>query len=229
MYALCARHFVGVTRDSFRADLAGKNWVLLLEENGALAGFSTLRYYAARHRGSAIRVVYSGDTIVDPRAWGRSVLSAAWIGAVRRLHREHANERLWWLLLVSGFRTYRFLPLFWREFHPRFDGELRTAARALRDALAAERLGSSFRAREGIARLPHPMVLRPALRRIPPERLSDPHVAFFLERNPGHAAGDELVCLTEISPDNLTPAGRRTWEAGEYALEQHPPARGRAS
>jgi hypothetical protein len=27
--------------------------------------------------------------------------------------------------------------------------------------------------------------------------------------NPGHANGDELACLTEISRSNLTPAGER--------------------
>ena len=43
-----------------------------------------------------------------------------------------------------------------------------------------------------------------------PERLqSDPHVAFFAARNPGHERGDELVCLCELGDDNLTPAGRR--------------------
>jgi hypothetical protein len=34
-------------------------------------------------------------------------------------------------------------------------------------------------------------------------------VAFFAARNPGHAAGDELVSLCEIGEANLTPAGRR--------------------
>ena len=28
--------------------------------------------------------------------------------------------------------------------------------------------------------------------------MPDPHVAFFLERNPGFVQGDELVCLTKI-------------------------------
>ena len=37
----------------------------------------------------------------------------------------------------------------------------------------------------------------------------DPHVQYFLERNPGFVAGDELVCLTRVHEDNLTPAGRR--------------------
>jgi hypothetical protein len=30
-----------------------------------------------------------------------------------------------------------------------------------------------------------------------------------MERNPGHADGDELVCLAELSDANLTAAGRR--------------------
>jgi hypothetical protein len=33
---------------------------------------------------------------------------------------------------------------------------------------------------------------------IDPETARRPHVAFFIERNPGHAAGDELVCLAEF-------------------------------
>ncbi len=41
------------------------------------------------------------------------------------------------------------------------------------------------------------------------QRLGDPHVEFFVRANPGHADGDELVCLTELTPTNLTPAGRR--------------------
>ena len=41
------------------------------------------------------------------------------------------------------------------------------------------------------------------------ERLRDPQVAFFARMNPGHARGDELACLTELSRANLTRAGQR--------------------
>jgi len=34
-------------------------------------------------------------------------------------------------------------------------------------------------------------------------------VAFFKRMNPGHACGDELVCLTRFHPDNLTDYIRR--------------------
>jgi hypothetical protein len=54
-----------------------------------------------------------------------------------------------------------------------------------------------------------PQVLRAELQQIPDGRGDDPHIRFFLQRNPGHGHGDELVCLCELSHDNLTAAGRR--------------------
>ena len=51
----------------------------------------------------------------------------------------------------------------------------------------------------------------------PGERMTDPHVKFFATRNPGHAHGDELVCLTELSSANLTAAGRRMTGQSEHA------------
>jgi hypothetical protein len=218
MLRLLDSHFEGVRSDAFERDLADKDWVLLIEEDGVLRGFSTLLLYETRHAGEALTVVYSGDTIMDRRAWGSSALSRCWIGSVRALRRLHPAGRLYWLLLSSGFRTYRFLPVFWREFHPRFDGGAAPGMRERLDFLATERLGARYRPERGIARLEPPQVLRPELRELPAARRDDPHVSFFLERNPGWESGDELVCLTEIGYENLTPAGRRMWREGERTL-----------
>lgn len=215
MLALLAAWFSGVTEERFAADLARKNWVLLLEaEDRRLVGFSTLLFYEASPPGEGVcTVVYSGDTIVEPAAWGSSALSRCWIAAVRRLREDHPRGRLWWLLLTSGFRTYRFLPVFWREFWPRHDAPTPAEAQARLDVLARHRFGPLFHVEEGVVRFPCPQVLRADLATIPEGRRHDPHVAFFLDRNPGWRLGDELVCLTEIAEENLTPAGRRMWHA----------------
>jgi hypothetical protein len=42
-----------------------------------------------------------------------------------------------------------------------------------------------------------------------PQRLVDPHVRFFVERNPEHAMGDELCCIAPLTGDNFTKAARR--------------------
>jgi hypothetical protein len=41
-------------------------------------------------------------------------------------------------------------------------------------------------------------------------RRQNPHVAFFLAKNPGHAEGEELLCVASLHPDNLRPIVRRS-------------------
>ena len=116
MYRLLVENFAGVSPRQFADDLAEKNWVILLEdqERCAIRGFSTLLAYETRFEGEPVSVIYSGDTIVSRDAWGTSALPRTWIASVNRLRTLYPNGPLWWLLITSGFRTYRFLPLFWR-------------------------------------------------------------------------------------------------------------------
>ena len=209
MFALLTRHFEGVSRPQFEHDLAEKNWVIHLRKEGRLVGFSTLLACESCFEGQAFTVIYSGDTIVAPEAWGTPALARTWIAAVNRLREDFPHRPCYWLLLSSGFRTYRFLPVFWCEFFPRFDAPTPPARQRLLDQLARERYAACFDAATGLVRFPHPQRLREPLARLPDRRAIDPDVAFFLARNPHHARGDELVCLTEISTANLTPAGRR--------------------
>ncbi|HXA79780.1 MAG TPA: hypothetical protein VNV14_00800 [Opitutaceae bacterium] len=209
MYALLTQYFDGVTRDQFDHDLTEKNWVIHLRREGRLVGFSTLLACESVFDAAVFTAIYSGDTIVAPEAWGTPALARTWIATVNRLRAEYPERKCYWLLLTSGFRTYRFLPVFWREFYPRFDAETPLSHNRLMRHLAHERYGRNYDESAGIVRFPQPQRLHGALAEIPAGRQMDPHVAFFFARNPGHTRGDELVCLTEISDQNLTPAGRR--------------------
>jgi hypothetical protein len=220
MHRLLGAHFEGVSRDVFERDLGEKNWVILLQDAlGGIQGFSTLLYYRTFFEGSAFSVVYSGDTIVDRAHWGSPALARTWIRSVNALRARRPDDRLFWLLISSGYRTYRFLPLFWKTFHPRCDLPTPPDRARLLDALASERFGPAYRPEEGVVRFDRPQILRGDLLEIPPERLRDRHISFFASRNPGYVRGDELVCLTEISEENLTPAGRRMWGEGTDGLD----------
>ncbi|MDA8016741.1 MAG: hypothetical protein MPN21_04760 [Thermoanaerobaculia bacterium] len=224
MFRLLDRHFDGVSERRFSLDLENKHWALLLERldadqsDATLAGFTTLRFdrEVATPLGT-VDVLSSGDTLVAPDAWSSSNLAPAWITAVRSLARD---RRLLWLLIVSGWRTYRFLPIFWRRFAPRWDR--RTPDDMLRTLrqLGRELYGGGFEPATGIVRLAEPQRLRGELAGIPEARRTNPHVEFFARANPGHGAGDELVCLTEICDDNLTPAGRRMVARGKVLVDE---------
>jgi hypothetical protein len=209
MHGLLTEHFEGVSKDQFRRDTEEKNWAVLIERGSRLVGFTMLLAYETDAGAGPVSVIYSGDTIVAPEAWNTSALPRAWIESVAALRRHYPRGPYVWLLITSGFRTYRFLPLFWRRFYPRHDEPTPGERQRLLDRLAAERFGERYDPRTGVVRLAAPQRLRGALAGIPASRAGDPHVAFFAARNPGHAAGDELTCLTELTPDNLTPAGRR--------------------
>jgi hypothetical protein len=209
MFALIETHFEGVRADVFDRDLDEKDWVLRIVRDGTLVGFSTLQAYPTTFAGQRINVIYSGDTVVAPEAWGSPVLARGWIALVRAIQATRPDEPWYWLLLSSGFRTYRFLPVFWREFWPRHDATPDDDVREMISALARERFNGCYDERAGVVRFPRPQRLRPHLASIPEGRESDPHVRFFLARNPGHGAGDELVCLTTLGDENLTAAGVR--------------------
>ena len=196
MFALYTRYFATHDRMTFERDLAEKQWVILLrDDDGLIDGFSTLM---RMHVGSAT-IFFSGDTIVArhrwgtydlPRLWGRHVFSVAGADA-------------YWFLISSGFRTYRYLPLFFRDFYPR-----NAAMKPLLDAIAMTKFGEAYDARTGVIRLATPAPLRDGISD-PDLRMSNPHVRFFVEANPGHADGDELACLVRIDVGNLTSAGLR--------------------
>ena len=222
IYDLFSCYFVGTTPAVFDADLAAKNWVLLLRDSATqtLVGFSGLWVYDVNFGGEILTIVYSGDTIVAPSDWSRSPLAKSWIAAVNQIRAQHAGQRCFWLLISSGFRTYRFLPTFWQTFYPCYDRPTPPRRQTLLDFLAQRQFQHHYDAIAGIVRLPQPQQLCPELRGIPPQRLRDPHIRFFAQRNPGYERGDELVCLTEISPANLTAAGRRMWFGSHLVSEE---------
>ncbi|MGL5080362.1 MAG: hypothetical protein ACRC8A_02630 [Microcoleaceae cyanobacterium] len=219
LYLLFSTHFEGVKPEIFTADLNEKNWVILLESKGILKGFSTLLFYTTQFKNTSLNVIYSGDTIVDPSAWSSPDLSKAWIATVQYLQTTAPENKLYWLLISSGYRTYRFLPIFWKAFFPRYDVTTPTWAQDLTEFLASNRFGQYYDPSTGIVRFPSPQILRSLLQGIPSERLRDPHISFFQTQNPSHFQGDELVCLTEICEPNLTPAGRRMWFNQSLKLE----------
>lgn len=219
MFGLLTQHFDGGTPEQFARDLAEKNLALLLEREDALVGFSTLQAYTTTFEGETINVIYSGDTIVTPGAWGTTALPRAWVAGVESLRALLPPARCFWLLLTSGFRTYRFLPVFWREFFPRFDASLPEITQRMLNQLAHERFGNQFHTGAGVVRFANPQRLKDGLEQIPDGRARDPHISFFLSHNPGHASGDELVCLTELCSQNLTAAGRRMTTSPLYAVQ----------
>lgn len=214
MYALLTRYFANTSRQQFERDLAEKEWAILLRDpTREVQGFSTLMRMTMTIKGEAAVVFFSGDTIIAREYWGETALPRLWGRHVFSLADQITNEssgtRVYWFLICSGYKTYRYLPLFFREFYPNCERATPAQVKQALDELGRFKFGDQYDAARGVIRFHQASPLQTGVADVTPQRLKDPHVSFFVTANPGHARGDELACLAELSRANLTAAGAR--------------------
>lgn len=202
MHSLMARHYEAVPRERFDADLAKKDEVVMLhDDTGTLRGFTTLAWNPAGVLPEG-DILFSGDTIIDESCWGSQELVRAFCQRAGAWCRQ-SGRRLFWLLISKGHRTYLYLPLFARRFHPHPERE-EPAWEGLAARVAERMFGDSWQRQEGVVRFDESHGhLRGDLAHDTRARQDNPWVRFFVERNPRYGRGEELVCLTELTDENL--------------------------
>ena len=266
MFALHRRYFDGCRRERFLQDMAQKDWVIVLrDERGAIAGYSTVQVLRVPPRGTAQDgkssrreagstadgapvepglsrlqsglsrhdcscaassapapvFLFSGDTVVDRAHWRNPALAGAFGHMMLRAIHDAALSRVYWFLITKGYRTYRFLPVYFHEFHPACDRDPPPEYPALLRAVARRKFGDDFDDPSGIVR--HAGggdCLRPAFCGVPKGRERDAHVEFFLRRNPEYRRGDELACLAEVSEANLNRLAWRVIRGTEVTWDE---------
>lgn len=205
-FALFQHAYEGADRARFERDLAEKQLIILLRERGTgeLKGFSTVLLRDVRTWRGQGTVVFSGDTVIDREYWGQKQLQLAFSRLLMGLKLRAPHRPLFWFLISKGWRTYLLLANAFQRAVPRYDVDENRELRRMLDVQAIARFGTQYDADRGIIRYatPHERV-RTGLAPVPDALLENPHVRFFLERNPGHAEGDELACLAQVRAVDL--------------------------
>lgn len=223
MFALMDRHYENMIRARFETDLSEKDWVILLTDQASseVRGFSTQALISLSIGDRPIRCIFSGDTIVDRDHWGSSALALAFGKLALHWIETYPEDEVYWCLISKGFRTYRVLPVYFRDFHPRYDAEMPAELQSIIAAVAQIKFPHRFDKQHCIVKVSaNSDRLRPGLGEITPERLQDPHVSFFAAKNPGHAEGDELCCIARMSPENFSAAAQRMIQSAAFARQR---------
>lgn len=207
MRELMVGHFKDFDGGRFERDLAEKPWTILLRDaTGGIAGFSTLDIMSAAVGGRLVRAVYSGDTIIDSSHRLTTALPRTFLRFVAR-HTGAGRDGVdwYWFYVCKGYRTYRFLPVFYHAFHPHPTAATPEFEQQVMDLLARLRFGDAYDPATGIARVADDYALREGVGDLTAERLADPFIRYFAARNPGWGRGEELVCLASLDRANLLP------------------------
>ena len=212
MVRLYLANYEGTSEALFRRDLVEKNDVILLYSGTEMVGFTTLLDYPADHSGIPIRVVYSGDTIVERMHWGQQELAFAWIRRTAEIKARAPDTSLYWFLLTKGHRTFRYLSVFGKTTYPHWDTE-RPDLKRLADQLASARFGRDYNPESGVVEFPTSRGhLAPCIAEPSEEDLAKEATRFFLTKNPGYRQGHELVCLFELESANMRPLAARLFD-----------------
>src|ERR1700722_7940917 len=186
MYRLLETYFAHTSFAQFEEDLAEKELVILLREpfESSVVGFSTLMTIRASVAGSNVAGFFSGDTIIAREYWGSSLLGRAWLKTVfeetDRIHRFAPETITYWFLISSGYKTWRYLPIFFREYLPHPEAKAAAFDGAVLRALATRKFAHQYDSHRGIVHFDRANPLRTGVADVTVQRLRDPMVDFFV-------------------------------------------------
>lgn len=209
MYGIMGSYFDGISWAAFNRDFCEKQWVIVLRDgsSGKIAGFSTQMVMDADVGGARYKALFSGDTIVDKNYWcGDTQLVTEWFELALLLARSFSPVKLYWFLITKGYRTYKFLPLFFRNYYPRHDMETPAREKEILDVFASKKYPFEYDSLSGLIKPKERARLNPEMAGVKKNLLSNPHISFFLKKNPDYASGNEMACIAEISEGNLNTA-----------------------
>lgn len=252
MYALFEAYYDCTSFALFAADLQEKSHVILFTDgtpdsdtmkSGTLCGFSTLTLLQLP--GADWRVLFSGDTIIDHAHWGEQALALEFCRFAGQIKASQPDLPLYWFLMSKGYRTYRYLHLFAREYWPGFANDMgehslpaanattssnaataattantasATALEAILHQVASSKFGAAWDRQAGLIRFPQSRgQLRADWAGVRENLRQRPEVAYFLNKNPRYAEGEELACITLLDESNLRSVARRAFVEGLHA------------
>lgn len=227
MYDLLRNHFLGTSESEFEHDLAEKECVMILreEETNLIVGFSTLVSFSVELLDRTVPVVFSGDTVVLEHArssigFGREI--SQYFQVVRG---RHPDKEVYYILTTKGWRTYRILPFFFKEFYPNYQAEIPAALKQIVDAFCKKKYTDLYDVEKGllVSGSSERQRLHSDTIDCVPSHHQDQHITFFAQHNPNYLWGDELVCIASIAEGNIAAGLRRCQfkqtERGEIKCE----------
>ncbi len=210
MYELMSEYYENVTKTNFISDLKKKNRIILLKDDkGGIKGFTTIVLYDAQIDGIKVKLLFSGDTVIHKDYWSNNDLMQVWIKNALSM-KTNFKEGLYWLLMSKGYKTYKYLSSFYKEFYPRFDKSTPDFEQKLINYFGEKFYPLNYDKNTGIIVLNGKKdYLKEEFSKIPEEKLKDKNIEFFVRKNPFYYKGNELVCISELSEENLNKAGKR--------------------
>lgn len=206
MFHLMSGYYDNLVWEHFSRDLTEKQTVILIRDNlGAVRGFSTICLLDIPVGGTAVKGVFTGDTVLDRHYWGDLNLHLEFANYLfGYAMKKYKDTRLFWCLISKGYKTYRLIQRYFKNAYPNHLNPTPEFEKTLMEKFATMRYPDRYDREKGIIKADgeHDFV-KSGVAEISESHLDDPVIRYFSEKNPGYRQGDELVCIAEVHPSNF--------------------------
>lgn len=204
LFLLMDNNYNHISREIFERDLFKKDYVGILTADNQIHGFTTYAINPYNCGTEEYNILFSGDTIISPEYWGTQILMQSWFRTVGSLISQDPDKKWYWYLLSKGHRTYMYLPLFFSDYYPSPTGTKDPDYKEIIDRCSELFYGDEFYKEDGVIKFEKKVgELKEEHIQATYNKKKSTYASFFLKKNPGFYKGDELVCMTEISRENL--------------------------
>lgn len=209
MFMLMSMFYDDVDFGVFTRDLYDKQiCIILIDENKQIQGFSTQKIISVEMDSGPVHGVFTGDTIIHKDHWGSWILFRLF--ARYYIEESKKYDHFYWFLTSKGYKTYKVLPLFYKEYYPNRSRPMPEPIRQIVNRFGAAKYPEDFNPKTGVIEYRQKKdKLKPDIEVLKQKHLNDPDIVFFNKQNPGHVNGNDLVCLTRLTEDNLTQQGKK--------------------
>jgi hypothetical protein len=177
----------------------GMEIVLFRDDSDTLVGLTMVAVDRITVEGRGEVAFSVLDTYLKPAMRHHEQAAMAYaVLSLRELVRNRGRA-IYAVMPTGTYHGYELVTHTLATFYPRPGQEPPPREQAILAAVAERRFSNIWDPARGV--LVHPQNLVPAVVEIPEERLADPVVAFFAERNPGYREGDVLMCIARITWD----------------------------
>ena len=175
----------------------------------ALVGMASIDTIATSFGGRALTALYTSHVLLLEEFRGLNLIQRVGFRSFLAERLRHPWRPIYWFFDTFSYKSYLLRPKNFRDFWPRFDGPMPEPVAALIDHLASRIYGTDWQPASGLVAASGRKRLREHTAPLPPDLARLPDVAFFARTNPGHAAGEMLVCLCSLSARNWLVAAAR--------------------
>jgi len=207
MYRILCSNYNKTSKQQFLVDLSKKDFIILLiDSEEIIQGFSTQAILSISSGVEEYKILFSGDTIINPKYWGTQELVKEFGRLVGELIYTQNQYKWYWFLISKGHRTYSYLHLFFAEYYPGLPEKNNESLKPILNQIARKLFPEYWHPDSGLIIFPTSMgELTPELVEGSYKRQKNKHTKFFLDRNPEFYNGHELACIAPLTMQNLHP------------------------